>query len=157
MVELVLVTVPQPRRKCVRPVCCVQLTGVVQGRTACKSRIPRECHSIKCDCHSARKRRKGASSLTRYGSNWRPTRFINEVGEIHEAIESRQDCGVPDVVRVKAELSIMLALDPSHRIGELEATLVYGIEGAKVMPEREVVRNVEIRLPSNTREVVMTA
>ncbi len=105
--------------------------------------------------------------MTRYGSNWRPTRFINEVGEIHEAIESRQDdsrrgesridCGVPDVVRVKAELSIMLALDPSHRIGELEATLVYGIEGAKVMPEREVVRNVEIRLPSNTREVVMTA
>src|SRR5262245_18896091 len=50
----------------------------------------------------------------------------------------------------------MVAPDPSQRIGELKPAFMNRVQCAKVMPEREVVGNVEVRLASCAGEIVMS-
>ena len=90
---------------------------------------------------------------------------IHKVGKIHEAIdpgeddahgsEPRPDHEIVDVVDVKTEFRIMLALDPSQRVRSLEAALVYCVEGAEVMSEKQGVGDVQVGLAGGTGEVIV--
>ena len=95
----------------------------------------------------------------------RPAVDVHEVGEIDQAIEVRQDDprrrepgivrGIPERIGVVSEFHIVIAFDPPHGVRQLEAAFVDGVEDAEVVPERQVVRNVQIRLACRAWKVVL--
>src|SRR5215470_5967740 len=78
-------------------------------------------------------------------SERRSSRFVHKVGEIYQAIESRQDYSrrreprinsrVPNVVRIVSEFRKVVALNPAESVRDLEAAFVYGVERAEVVAE----------------------
>ena len=94
-------------------------------------------------------------------------RGIDEVGEVHEAVDARQDDAhgsesrpddeILQIVYVHAEFGDVVSFYPGDVIGKLDAAFVDGIENAEVVAEQESVGDVEVGLSSNAGEIVMAA
>src|SRR6185436_9129877 len=107
-----------------------------------------------------RERTRRAGNL----SERRPSGFVHEIGEIYQAIDSGQDDsrgresgkmgGVPNVIRIVSEFRIMIALDPSQRVRDLESALANGVECAEVVAERQVIGDVQVWLARRTGKIV---
>ena len=88
-------------------------------------------------------------------SERRSAGFVHIVGEINQAVEARQDDSrrsesgidgrVKKVIRIVSEFRIMIALDPSQRVRDLESALANGVECAEVVAERQVIGDVQVR------------
>ena len=111
------------------------------------------------ECRDARSRQANQRRRTRRGTPIRAARY-QKIGQARKDIargsESRPDDEVLDVVAIEAELGEVLVLHPRDGVGELQACFVVAIESAEIVAEQKQVRNVEIGLPRDSWEPVIS-
>src|SRR5262245_5543651 len=172
VIEFIAIDVSERRIEGAVPLRHIERAGVVERELPIHVVVSCERDAVKSGAHTvkAQTRRKGGRAgrqrTRRSGrrSERRSAGFVHVVGEINQAVEARQDDPrgresgidgrVKKVIRIVSEFRVMIALDPTQSVRDLETALVNRVEYAEVVAEGEVVGYVQVGLSRRTGKIV---
>src|SRR5262245_56274245 len=173
VIEIVSVALSERWIEGVLPRAHIERAGVVERELPIHVVGSCESHAVKSGAHAVEAQPRGKSGparrqrtrRARSRSERRSAGFVHIVGEINQAVEARQDDSrgsesgiygrVKKVIRIVSEFRVMIALDPSQSVRDLEAALVNGVEYAEVVAERQVVGDIQVGLARRTWKFVV--